>query len=232
MVGMKNYYVRKLLDSEQLKIVNQIIDEANKNNYWGDGLNSGGGFKRIKNNTELSNTEFLQIINNMIMNCLDNDSKFINHTIAKETNLNIISKTSSGGYYNPHIDNWSNGDYSTTVFLNNPKDYDGGELCLYFDGNDELKFKLDAGYAITYSTGTIHRVNKVISGNRYVSVFWTKSLISDPFIRHIYTELSNIQENISEKEHSFHLSNCISALKDPNFCLDSLKTEILRRYSN
>jgi PKHD-type hydroxylase len=229
---MKNYYIRKVFDSEQLQTVKKIIDESNKNNYWTDGLNTGGGTRRIKNNVELSNPEFSQIINNMIMNSLDTDQKFISYTSAKETNLNIISKTFSGGYYNPHIDDWSNGHYSTTVFLNDPKDYVGGELCLHIGGDHELKFKLDAGYAITYSTGIVHRVDKVISGNRYVSVFWTKSLISDPFIRYIYSELSNIQKNISEKEHSFHLSNCISALKDPNFCLDVLKTEIMRRYSN
>jgi PKHD-type hydroxylase len=229
---MINYYIRKVLDCEQLKIVNQIINEANKNNYWSDGLNTGGGTKRIKNNVELSNPEFSQRINSIIMNSLDSDSKFIGYTAAKETYLNIVSKTFSGGYYNPHIDNWCNGDYSTTVFLNDPNEYDGGELCLYIGGNEEVKIKLDAGWAVTYSTGTVHRVNKIITGNRYVSVFWTKSLISDSFIRHIFSELSNIQENISEKEHSFHLSNCIGALKDPNFCLDNLKTEILRKYSN
>jgi PKHD-type hydroxylase len=229
---MTNYYVRKILDYEQLQKIEDIIDESNKNNYWNDGLNTGGGTRRIKNNVELSNPEFSQIINNIIMNSLDNDQKFISYTSAKETNLNIISKTFSGGYYNPHIDNWCNGDYSTTVFLNNPNEYDGGELCLYLGGNDEIKIKLDAGWAVTYSTGIIHRVNKVITGNRYASVFWTKSLISDPFIRYIFSELSNIQQNILEKEHSFHSLNCISALKDPNFCLDSLKTEILRKYSN
>jgi PKHD-type hydroxylase len=229
---MINYYIRKVLDSENLLKIKEILEKSNAHNYWTDGLNSGGGQKSVKNNLELSNPEFSQIINNMIMNSLDSDKKFIGYTSAKETNLNIISKTLSGGYYNPHIDNWCNGDYSTTVFLNDPNEYDGGELCLYVGGNEEIKIKLDAGWAVTYPTGTVHRVNKIITGNRYVSVFWTKSLISDPFIRHIFSELSNIQENISEKEHSFHLSNCISALKDPNFCLDNLKTEILRKYSN
>jgi len=168
----------------------------------------------------------------MIMSSLDGDSKFISYTAAKQTCSNIVSKTFPGGYYNPHLDNWDNGHYSTTVFLNDGNEYDGGELCLYIGGDKEIKIKLDAGWAVTYSTGIVHRVNKVVSGNRYVSIFWTKSLISDPFIRYMYGELSNIQENISEKEHSFHLLNCISALKDPNFCLDNLKTEILRRYSN
>jgi PKHD-type hydroxylase len=228
---MKNYYIRKILDSESLKKINQIIEESNKSNYWVDGLSSGGGHKRVKNNLELYNVEFSQTINNMIMNCLDVDDNFISYTVPKSTNLNIVSKTFSGGYYNPHVDNWINGDYSTTLFLNDSSEYDGGELCLYFGGEDEVKIKLNAGWGITYSTGTLHRVNKVISGNRYVSVFWTKSLITDPFIRHLYGELSNIQQSISEKDDIFHLSNCISVEKDPHFRLNVLKMDLLRRYA-
>lgn len=232
---MKYYYVRKILDSEQLKVVYGVIEEANKNNYWNDGLNSLKGndsCKRIKNNLELSNLHLSQVVNNLIMSSLDSDKKFIDFVVAKSTTLNIISKTSSGGYYNPHLDNWYNGDYSTTVFLNDPREYDGGELCLYCGGEDEIKIKLKSGWGVTYSTGIVHRVNKVASGNRYVSVFWTESLIKDPFIRHLYSEIGNIRNNISLDEYSIHLSNCKSVESDPQFCLDNLKTQILRRYAS
>jgi PKHD-type hydroxylase len=229
---MKQYYVRRVLDQEQLKVVHDIINESNQHNFWNDGLYSGGGTKSVKSNVELHNQEFSKVINDMIMTSLDRDSGFINFTTPCNTHLNIISKTVSGGYYNPHFDNWNNGDYSTTVFLNNPSEYDGGELCLYIGGEDEEKIKLDAGWAVTYSTGTIHRVNKVVRGTRYVSVFWTKSLISDPFIRFIHGELGNIQDKLPINEHSVHLSTCISALNDPYFLLNNLKTQILRRYAS
>lgn len=229
---MKHYYVRKVLDHEQLKVVNDIIEQSNQNNFWNDGLYSGGGTRSVKNNVELNNPQLSQTINDMIMSSLDRDNGFINFTTPSNTHLNIISKTTSGGYYNPHFDNWNNGDYSTTVFLNDPSEYDGGELCLYIGGEDEEKIKLDAGWAVTYSTGTIHRVNKVLRGTRYVSVFWTKSLISDPFIRFIHGELGNIQDKLPINEHSVHLSTCISALNDPYFILNNLKTQILRRYAS
>ena len=229
---MKHYYVRKVLDHEQLKVVNDVIQQSNQNNFWNDGLYSGGGTRSVKNNVELNNPQLSQTINDMIMSSLDRDDGFINFTTPRNTNLNIISKTTSGGYYNPHFDNWNNGDYSTTVFLNGPSEYDGGELCLYIGGEDEEKIKLDAGWAVTYSTGTIHRVNKVIRGTRYVSVFWTKSLISDPFIRFIHGELGNIQNKLPVNEHSVHLSNCISTLNDPYFLLKNLQTQILRRYAS
>jgi PKHD-type hydroxylase len=229
---MKQYYVRNVLDQEQLKVVHEIINESNQHNFWNDGLYSGGGSKSVKSNVELNNQQFAKTINDMIMSSLDSDREFHNFTTPSSTHLNIISKTVSGGYYNPHFDNWSNGDYSTTVFLNDPSEYDGGELCLYIGGEDEEKIKLDAGWAVTYSTGTIHRVNKVVRGTRYVSVFWTKSLISDPFMRFIYGELSSIKNKLPVSEHSVHLSTCISALNDPYFLLDNLKAQILRRYAS
>lgn len=228
---MRNFYIRKILDDDQVKNIKEIIKISNEQELWIDGLTSVTLKKtEIKKNYELSDIELAQKINTSIMSCLDQDEQFLCFTAAKETTLNIISKTLPGGYYNPHIDLWLNGDYSTTVFLNDPEEYDGGELCLLF-GNEEQKFKLDAGWAITYPTGIIHRVNRVLSGIRYVSVFWTKSLIKDEFMRFLYCEISNIQNNLlKDGKNPIHLSNCSSAENDNIFMLDNLKSQILRKY--
>ena len=229
---MKNYYVRKILDENNLKLIKDLIKDSNEKQLWTDGhMSAVGDYKKSqKINFEMVDCLELRRIHEIIMNSLDCDIKFKNFTAAKSTNLNIVSKTPPGGFYQPHIDNWNNGDYSTTVFLNDPDEYVGGELCLYIDGEEETKIKLDAGWGITYSTGTIHRVNKVIAGTRYVSVFWTQSLLQDPFIRHIYGELGNVLNNMI-LDYSVHLNNCKSAYDDPVFKLDALRSEMLRRYS-
>jgi PKHD-type hydroxylase len=224
------YYIRKLLNSEQLDIITNFIENANHNNSWQSGLNSAIGMNEgIKNNYELHNQSIANEINSIIMNCLDNDGEFINYTAASETTQNIISKTISGGYYNPHLDIWSSGNYSTTVFLNSPDEYSGGELCLFLNG-EEKKIKLDKGHAITYHTGILHRVNRVISGCRYVSVFWTKSLIQDEFIREVHYELCKALNTVERK--SVHHTTCNSISNDTFFILDNLKNQILRKYSN
>lgn len=229
------YYIRKILNETDINEIKEIIKFANENNFWIDGVesaisNSKLFLNKTKNNLELSDHNCIQNINDKIMISLDGDETFLGYTAGFETFLNLISKTEEGGYYKPHQDNWSNGDYSTTVFLNDPKEYQGGELCLYQGGEEEIKIKLDAGWGITYPTGTLHRVNKVKSGCRYVSVFWTKSLIKDSFIRNIYYELTNIKNSISNY-NSIEITNCINSTKDPFFCIDRLKNEILRRYS-
>lgn len=229
---MKKYHIRKILDKPDLEKINEVLTDANQNNYWIDGLHSGGGSKETKNNLELSELNLSQFINNHIMQSLDRDKQFLDFTIPTSTHLNIVSKMVEGGYYNPHTDEWMNGDFSTTVFLNDPDEYDGGELCLYFGGDEEVKIKLEAGYGVTYSTGILHRVNKVKSGIRYVSVFWTKSLIKDEFIRYIYDEIGNIEALVDNIKKPIYHKDCYSASKDFSFCISNLKTQILRRYSS
>jgi PKHD-type hydroxylase len=224
------YYIRKLLNSEQLDVIDNFIENANHNNLWQNGLNSAIGMGNdIKNNYELCDQNILSEIYSIIMNSLDNDAQFLNYTAASETTRNIISKTISGGYYKPHLDSWTCGDYSTTVFLSNPDEYSGGELCLFLN-EEEKKIKLDKGYAITYRTGILHRVNRVISGCRYVSVFWTKSLIRDEFIREVHYELCKALNTVEKK--SVHHTTCSSISNDTFFILDNLKNQILRKYSN
>jgi len=227
---MNNYYVREVLSKDKINLIQELLEHANKNNFWRDGLTSGGGMKSIKNNKELSDIEMSQTINSSIMDALDKDKNFLSFTAASTTHLNIISKSEFGSYYNPHCDQWCNGEFSTTVFLSDSNSYEGGELCLLFDNNEEKLFKLDAGWAVTYPTGTLHRVNKVLSGIRYVSVFWTKSFIKNPTIRNIYYQLSLIEELLEKNTDPMHHTDCMATLKDPLFIAGNLKNEILRHY--
>ena len=227
---MNNYYIRKVLEEEQVDLIQNLLKHAEERNLWQDGLNSGGGTSSIKSNKELSDLQMSQTINNCIMQSLDADRYFLSFTSAKHTNLNIISKTESGDYYNPHYDHWSNGDFSTTVFLNDPSTYNGGELCLLLGNDEEKEIKLDAGWAITYPTGILHRVNQVLSGTRYVSVFWTKSKIKNVVIRNMYHQLEFIIEELEKNSNSIHYTDCKAVIKDPLFIAKNIQNEILRNY--
>lgn len=227
---MFNYYVRKVLNEEQVGLIQDLLKHAEEKNLWYDGLGSGGGSSAIKSNKELSDVQMSQTINKCIMENLDSDRKFLNFTLASTTSLNIVSKTESGNYYNPHFDDWVNGDYSTTVFLSAPESYEGGELCLLLGNDEEKMFKLEPGWAVTYPTGTLHRVNTVTSGTRYVSVFWTKSKIKDSFVRNICYQLDTLIENLQKNPESIYYTDCNSALKDPLFVAVNLKNEIFRHY--
>ncbi len=82
-------------------------------------------------------------------------------------------------------------DLSCTIFLNDPKDYDGGELHLRL-GDAQLTFKLKPGEAIVYPSDTFHQVVPVTKGERLVAITFIQSRIQDPFRRHMLYELNEV----------------------------------------
>ena len=82
-------------------------------------------------------------------------------------------------------------DVSSTVFLNDPTDYDGGELKVRL-GDSELSFKLKPGEAILYPSDSLHQVAPVTRGERLVAITFIQSRIQDPFRRSMLFELNEV----------------------------------------
>jgi PKHD-type hydroxylase len=82
-------------------------------------------------------------------------------------------------------------DLSCTIFLNDPEDYDGGELQLRL-GDAELTFKLKPGEAIIYPSDSFHQVLPVTRGERLVAITFIQSRIQDPFCRNLLFELNEV----------------------------------------
>ena len=82
-------------------------------------------------------------------------------------------------------------DLSCTLFLNDPADYEGGELHVRL-GDSDLKFKLGPGEAILYPSDTLHQVVPVTSGERLVAITFIQSRIQDPFRRNMLFELNEV----------------------------------------
>ena len=82
-------------------------------------------------------------------------------------------------------------DLSCTIFLNDPKDYDGGELQLRL-GDAQLTFKLKPGEAILYPSDSFHQVLPVTRGERLVAITFIQSRIQDPFRRNMLFELNEV----------------------------------------
>lgn len=82
-------------------------------------------------------------------------------------------------------------DLSCTIFLNEPGDYDGGELRVRL-GDGELTFKLQPGEAIVYPSDSLHQVVPVTRGERLVAITFIQSRIQDPFRRNMLFELNEV----------------------------------------
>ncbi len=82
-------------------------------------------------------------------------------------------------------------DLSCTIFLNDPKDYEGGELHIRI-GDADITFKLQPGDAIVYPSDTLHQVEPVTKGERLVAITFIQSRIQDPFRRNLLFELNEV----------------------------------------
>lgn len=82
-------------------------------------------------------------------------------------------------------------DLSSTVFLGNPDEYEGGALHIRY-GDSDIRIKLRAGEAIIYPSDTLHEVEPVTKGERLVAITFIQSRIQDPFRRNLLFDLNEV----------------------------------------
>ena len=229
-----NYYCREILPKEKLNYVKKLITAPTVD--WKDGAISmrAGAYDTKLPDYGSTQKKLFETLNqdvfSIIMSEVDKDVNFTSMVTPRRTDQAMISKIEEGGYYRCHLDNEFNGHYSTTLFLNEPEEYKGGELQLLIDGQTK-NIKLKAGWGVTYSTGIPHQVLSVTEGVRYASVFWSKSLITDPFIREIYHSVTNIQQKLTNSGYIDKVHTDIKEfMDDPRVEIAMLKKTILRRY--
>ena len=231
---MSNFYIRKLLDENT---INTIVEWMSSNYCeYEEGIKTLSGDNSIDHKRQLKKNEeatgpsdVRDSMRDMVFQAIDDDSGFFSFTAPDSSGSPMFTKTYPGGYYKPHQDAPSNGDFSTTVFLSDPETYGGGSLRLLINGQVE-QFKLPAGYAITYKTGIPHQVECVEYGNRYVSVFWTTSLFLDDNIRKYWGTLSNIVKTHNLDNYDANDLSLENACKSTSWMLNSLMYDMQRDY--
>src|SRR5690606_11097407 len=100
----------------------------------------------------------------------------------------LFNRYGEGEKFDTHVDNAIRlkrgtdfrirSDLSATVFLNDPEDYDGGELVVE-DTLGTHSVKLAAGDMILYPASSLHHVTPVTRGERLCSFFWIQSMVRD-----------------------------------------------------
>ena len=167
-------------------------------------LSAGKHAQRVKNNDELSqNDRALNELNNIVMGSLVNHPEYKNAAFPHRIATAFFARYGKGQAYGNHIDDPIMGppggnyrtDVSITVFLNEPEDYEGGELSINTSFGTQ-KFKLAAGSAIMYPSGTLHHVGEVTKGERLVAVTWCQSMIRDPAKRELLYNLNQARESL------------------------------------
>lgn len=213
--------IELLQDHEILTIQNLLSTVSYNPGKLSTGKNTNVKVSSVVN----QNTEEYKKIYQILSRSISNNITFSSLLSTKKITPPVIVNYETGGFYDWHIDEIEIGGalthYSMTIFLNEPDEYDGGELILIRDGKEE-QYKLQAGKALIYSTGMLHKVAPVKTGNRLVSISWLESLIKDEFIRNCIFNLGKINKELLDD----------GVDNNKVLSLEQLRINMLRQYGN
>ena len=83
-------------------------------------------------------------------------------------------------------------DVSCTFFINEPSEYQGGELVIHL-GTETATLKGKPGSAVFYPSTTLHEVTPVTQGERLVLISFIESQIPDPLQRDLLYTLNEVR---------------------------------------
>ncbi|HUP67804.1 MAG TPA: Fe2+-dependent dioxygenase [Sphingomicrobium sp.] len=152
-----------------------------------------------KQNEQLHEAQAYQRSSQLLLQALGRNQEFREFAFPMTIAPPLITRYQPGMKYGAHADAafiqlpgaTIRSDLSCTIFLNEPKDYEGGELHVRL-GDADLHFKLKPGQAIVYPSDTLHEVVPVSSGERLVAITFIQSRVPDPFKRFMLFELNEI----------------------------------------
>ena len=179
-------HVPEVLTREQVAAIRTRLDPAD----WIDGRETAGPQgAQVKRNRQLPELSALgRELGETVLTAVLAHPLFQSAALPLRCVPPLFNRYEGGGHYGLHVDGAIRSvpgtslrlrtDLSSTLFLCEPEDYDGGELTVV-DTYGTHEVKLPAGDLILYPSSSLHRVEPVTRGARVCSFFWTQSLVRD-----------------------------------------------------
>lgn len=207
--------VPNVLGADELTAIRTGLQQAN----FVDGASTAGWSARgVKNNLQLApGTPGYERLAGSVREAFLRSGMLQVALLPVTTTQVLFNRYGQEMHYGPHVDAPVMGSMSTavrtdiaiTVFLSDPKSYDGGELVVYASGVAS-QFKLDAGSVIAYPANTLHNVNPVTRGTRDAAIIWVQSQVRDPARRELLWDLDNAKRQIFSQEGKTSIFDAIS----------------------
>jgi PKHD-type hydroxylase len=201
-----------LLSAEEVRETRRLLNEAS----WQDGRHTAGHQAvLVKKNLQLAlNDPTAKQLGDLILDRLGQTPLFMASALPLRVMQPRFNRYENSGSYGSHVDSGVfpipgtglhiRSDISSTLFLSDPEEYDGGELVIE-EPFGERRVKLPAGHLIVYPGNSLHHVTPVTSGVRFASFFWTQSMIRDEQQRRTLFDLDVSIQNLSA-DHPDHSS--------------------------
>ena len=167
---------------------------------WEDGKSTAGEqARKAKNNLQIPpESQAAREVGDIVLRALGRSQTFYSAALPLRVLPPMFNRYDVGMAFDAHVDGAiraipgaqqrMRADVSSTLFLTNPEDYDGGELVVE-DTYGSHKLKLPAGDMVVYPSTSLHSVTEVTRGSRWASFFWTQSVVKDDGQRTMLFEL-------------------------------------------
>ena len=193
-----------LLDAAGVSRVREIIDGGE----WVDGnVTSGPQAALAKKNEQLVEASAAaREAGAIVLDALGKSPLFIAAALPLKIFPPLFNRYAGGQEFGVHVDNAVRiqrgsefrlrSDLSMTVFLDDPAEYDGGELLIEGQFGAQ-SVKLPAGDAILYPSSSLHKVTPITRGCRVASFFWLQSMVRDETARRTLFELDSTVQRLA-----------------------------------
>jgi PKHD-type hydroxylase len=199
--------IPNVLTAEQVAWARQRLEQAE----WVDGRETAGTQSaRAKNNMQVrENSPIGNEVGDMILGALQQSALYLSAALPLKVFPPAFNSYAGGQTFGTHVDgairtvpgtpHRVRTDLSSTIFLSNPEDYDGGELSIE-DTYGVQRVKLPAGSMVLYPGTSLHFVEPVTRGERIASFFWTQSLVRDDGQRTILFDLDTAIQRLNQTD--------------------------------
>lgn len=185
-----------LLSPQEVAYMRQVLE----NSAWVDGRHTAGEqAAQVKHNLQIpvDSTEAKEL-GTIVLRALSRNPTYSSAVLPLHVLPPMFNRYDVGMTFGAHVDGSIRiapgtnqrlrTDVSTTIFLTEPEEYDGGELVVH-DTYGEHRVKLPAGHAVVYPATSLHSVTPVTRGQRWGSFFWAQSMVRDDWQRHMLYDL-------------------------------------------
>lgn len=178
--------IADVLTAEEVKRCRTALEEA----AWVDGaVSAGQQAAAAKHNLQIpEGSPAAREAGEIILRALGRNGMFNSAALPLRVLPPMFNRYDVGMKFGAHVDGAiraipgagmrMRADVSSTLFLTQPEDYDGGEIVIA-DTYGNHAVRLPAGHMVVYPSTSLHSVNEITRGSRWSSFFWTQSMVKD-----------------------------------------------------
>ena len=199
--------IKQVLTPEQVADCRQALLQAK----WEDGKKTAGYLaQQVKANLQLPlSSDLAQQLAPFLLQIITNNPSYVAAVLPAKILPPRFNCYQGGGTYGNHIDNAIfpvpgttdrlRSDVSSTLFLSDADEYEGGELVIE-DTYGSQRIKLQAGDMLVYPSTSLHRVLPVTKGRRLAAFFWAQSMVRHAHQRRMLWDLDQSIQALAKKD--------------------------------